>query len=122
MASPPPNPTPASFYPPALGRSNRPTPVSLARSLEPKDSAVQSSLQIEHAMFNLQGYSSPCQGKRKGLAEQKAFYAFLCPLFRKDWVVDTKRPFGGPEHVVHDLARWTHRAAIFHASLEGLCP
>ena len=48
----------------------------------------------------------------KGLGEQKAFHAFLRPLFRQDWVVYAKRPFGGPEHVLHYLARYTHRVAI----------
>jgi hypothetical protein len=33
-------------------------------------------------------------------------------LFREDWVVYAKRPFGGPEHVLHYLARYTHRVAI----------
>ena len=33
-------------------------------------------------------------------------------LFRQDWVVYAKRPFGGPEHVLHYLARYTHRVAI----------
>jgi hypothetical protein len=32
--------------------------------------------------------------------------------FRKDWVVYAKRPFGGPEHELHYLARYTHRVAI----------
>ena len=51
-------------------------------------------------------------GRMKMLAERKAFHAFLRPLFRKDWVVYAKRPFGGPEHVLHYLARYTHRVAI----------
>ena len=34
------------------------------------------------------------------------------PLFRHDWVVYAKRPFGGPEHVLQYLARYTHRVAI----------
>jgi Putative transposase len=51
-------------------------------------------------------------GSVKGLAERKAFLAFLRPLFRHDWVVYAKRPFGGPEHVLHYLARYTHRVAI----------
>src|SRR5215831_15084907 len=51
-------------------------------------------------------------GRMKMLAERKAFYAFLRPLFRKPWVVYAKRPFGGPEHVLHYLARYTHRVAI----------
>jgi hypothetical protein len=33
-------------------------------------------------------------------------------LFREDWVVYAKRPFGGPEHVLHYLARYTRRVAI----------
>ena len=51
-------------------------------------------------------------GSLKGLGEQKVFHAFLRPLFRQDWVVYAKRPFGGPEHVLHYLARYTHRVAI----------
>jgi hypothetical protein len=46
------------------------------------------------------------------LANEKAFHAFLRTLFREDWVVYAKRPFGGPEHVLHYLARYTHRVAI----------
>jgi hypothetical protein len=51
-------------------------------------------------------------GSVKHLAEKKAFHAFLRPLFRKDWVVYAKRPFGGPEYVLQYLARYTHRVAI----------
>src|SRR6202050_2647351 len=54
------------------------------------------------------------------LAEAKTFHSFLRPLFRKDWVVYAKRPFGGPEHVLHYLARYTHRVAISnHRLVEG---
>ncbi len=51
-------------------------------------------------------------GSLKRFAEQKAFHAFLRPLFGKDWVVYAKRPFGGPQHVLQYLARYTHRVAI----------
>jgi hypothetical protein len=34
------------------------------------------------------------------------------PLFRKDWVVYAKPPFGGPEYVLRYLGRYTHRVAI----------
>jgi len=51
-------------------------------------------------------------GSLQPLAQERAFYAFLRPLFRKDWVVYAKRPFGGPEHVLQYLARYTHRVAI----------
>jgi hypothetical protein len=46
------------------------------------------------------------------LAEEKAFRFFLRSLFRHDWVVYAKPPFGGPEHVLRYLARYTHRVAI----------
>ena len=51
-------------------------------------------------------------GSIQPLAKEKAFRSFLRPLFRQDWVVYAKRPFGGPEHVLHYLARYTHRVAI----------
>jgi predicted RNA-binding Zn-ribbon protein involved in translation (DUF1610 family) len=46
------------------------------------------------------------------LAEPKTFTAWLRPLYRQDWVVYLKRPFGGPQHVLHYLGRYTHRVAI----------
>jgi hypothetical protein len=46
------------------------------------------------------------------LKRQEAFQSFLRTLFRRDWVVYAKPPFGGPEHVLHYLARYTHRVAI----------
>ena len=51
-------------------------------------------------------------GKLQPLANPKAFRSFLRPLFRKDWIVYAKAPFGGPHHVLHYLARYTHRVAI----------
>ena len=46
------------------------------------------------------------------LANEKAFRSFLRPLFRQNWVVYSKPPFGGPHHVLGYLARYTHRVAI----------
>ena len=51
-------------------------------------------------------------GALKPLAQEKAFRSFLRSLFRQDWVVYAKPPFGGPQHVLHYLARYTHRVAI----------
>jgi Putative transposase/Transposase zinc-binding domain len=51
-------------------------------------------------------------GDLKLLAQPKIFAAWLRPLFRKDWVVYSKRPFGGPEQVLRYLGRYTHRVAI----------
>ena len=45
-------------------------------------------------------------------ADPQAFGAFLRTLFHDDWVVYAKPPFGGPEHVLEYLARYTHRVAI----------
>src|SRR5712664_1818211 len=46
------------------------------------------------------------------LAQPKIFAAWLRPLFRQDWVVYLKLPFGGPEYVLQSLGRYTHRVAI----------
>lgn len=51
-------------------------------------------------------------GELQPLANEKAFAAFLRTLFREEWVVYSKAPFGGPEHVLQYLARYTHRVAI----------
>ena len=51
-------------------------------------------------------------GDYKLLAQPKTLAAWLRPLFGKDWVVYAKPPFGGPEHVLRYLGRYTHRAAI----------
>jgi len=51
-------------------------------------------------------------GSCQGWENRKAFYAFLDTLKEHDWVVYAKKPFGGPEHVLHYLARYTHRVAI----------
>ena len=46
------------------------------------------------------------------LAQPKTFSSWLRPLFRKDWVIYSKRPFGGPQQVLRYLGRYTHRVAI----------
>ena len=51
-------------------------------------------------------------GNLTPLTQPKTFAAWLRLLFRKDWVVYSKPPFGGPEHVLHYLGRYTHRVAI----------
>ena len=51
-------------------------------------------------------------GTLQPLAQEPAFRSFLRSLFRQDWIVYAKPPFGGPQHVLHYLARYTHRVAI----------
>jgi len=54
------------------------------------------------------------------LAQPKIFAAWLRPLFRKDWVVYSKPPFGGPQYVLQYLGRYTHRVAISNHRLVSL--
>jgi Zn finger protein HypA/HybF involved in hydrogenase expression len=51
-------------------------------------------------------------GPLKALTQEKTFHAFLRTLHRNKWVVYSKPPFGGREHVLHYLARYTHRVVI----------
>jgi len=51
-------------------------------------------------------------GACSSLKNESQFAEFLRTLFRQDWVVYAKPPFGGAEHVLHYLARYTHRVAI----------
>jgi hypothetical protein len=54
------------------------------------------------------------------LAQPKFFAAWLRPLFRKNWVVYSKPPFGGPQYVLQYLGRYTHRVAISNHRLVWL--
>jgi len=59
-------------------------------------------------------------GTHAPLAERKAFAAYLAPLRRIEWVVYSKRPFGGPAAVLAYLSRYTHRVAISNSRLISL--
>src|SRR6266403_1835598 len=54
------------------------------------------------------------------LAESRNFAAWLRSLFRHDWVVYAKPPFGGPEHALRYLSGYTHRVAISNRRLVAL--
>ena len=54
------------------------------------------------------------------LAEPRAFAAWLRILFRHDWAVYSKRPFGRPEHALRYLGAYTHRDAISNGRLVAL--
>src|ERR1017187_2061385 len=54
------------------------------------------------------------------LQAPQAFAAMLRPLFRSDWVVYSKRPFGGAEHALRYLGVYTHRVAISNHRLVSL--
>jgi hypothetical protein len=59
-------------------------------------------------------------GKLTTLQSSKAFSAMLRSLFGTDWVVYSKRPFGGAEHALHYLGCYTHRIAISNHRLVSL--
>jgi len=63
-------------------------------------------------------------GQLTQLQQPGAFAALLRSLFRSDWVVYAKRPFGGAEHALRYLGGYTHRVAISNhrlIALQGGC-
>jgi hypothetical protein len=59
-------------------------------------------------------------GTLAALSRSHAFHSLLSALRNKEWVVYSKPPFGGPEHVLKYLARYTHRVAISNGRLLSL--
>lgn len=59
-------------------------------------------------------------GELQDLADPRAFTAFLAPIKKSAWVVYAKAPFGGPQHVLEYLGRYTHRVAISNRRLLSL--
>jgi len=51
-------------------------------------------------------------GDCEELSDSQAFASLVDELSAQDWVVYSKPPFGGAEHVLQYLARYTHRVAI----------
>jgi len=56
-------------------------------------------------------------GNHTDLEDHKAFERYLVPVMQTEWVVYTKKPFDGPEHVLRYLSRYTHRIAIANSRL-----
>jgi len=61
-----------------------------------------------------------CLGNTASLCHPRQFYSLLRLLRSQEWVVYAKPPFGGPEHVLKYLARYTHRVAIANGRLLDL--
>jgi len=59
-------------------------------------------------------------GKLQHRSDPKTFHAFISELYRHDWFVHCKRPFGGPEYVLRYLGRYTHGVAISNHRLVSL--
>jgi hypothetical protein len=56
-------------------------------------------------------------GALQPLQQPGAFDRFVSDLRMPNWVVEVRAPFGGPEHVLKYLARYTHRVAISNGRL-----
>ena len=56
-------------------------------------------------------------GELESLADAPTFARYLLPVRASEWVVYAKPPFGGPQHVLEYLGRYTHRVAISNARL-----
>jgi hypothetical protein len=54
------------------------------------------------------------------LEPQTAFQSFVDALYKKEWVVFAKRPFGDAAQVIKYLGRYTHRVAISNRRLLSL--
>ncbi len=59
-------------------------------------------------------------GELLPLQQLAAFDRFVRSLKKHPWVVEVRAPFGGPEHVLKYLARYTHRVAISNGRLSDL--
>lgn len=59
-------------------------------------------------------------GNAASLQAPVAFGKLLSSLYRKEWVVYAKEPFGGPEQVLGYLGRYTHRVAISNNRIQSL--
>jgi hypothetical protein len=59
-------------------------------------------------------------GRLQRLADPSGRAAWWQTLYARDWVVYSKRPFGGPAQVLKYLARYTHRVAISNSRLVEL--
>jgi hypothetical protein len=51
-------------------------------------------------------------GPLSHLTKAPAFHRYLAPLRKAEWVVYAKPPFGGAQHALQYLGRYTHRTAI----------
>jgi Putative transposase len=60
------------------------------------------------------------RGSVADLAEPAAFRRWLDGLYRQDWVVYAKRPFGRAKQVFRYLGRYSHRVAIANSRLLAL--
>jgi len=54
------------------------------------------------------------------LTEKHIFQSFIDKLYKKEWIVYCKPPFGSAEHVLEYLGRYSHRVAISNHRIVNL--
>jgi len=78
------------------------------------------SVKVLGRLFRGKFLHALCEARRRGelrgnaaaLTRPPDWKQLLDGLYRRDWVVYAKPPFGGPDHVFRYLGRYTHRVAI----------
>ncbi|MFT5156876.1 MAG: hypothetical protein ACI83I_001426 [Bacteroidia bacterium] len=74
-------------------------------------------------LFPVRAMSRMFRGKFCALLKTKLpdhYHKIQHGLYRQDWVVYAKKPFGGPKHVIEYLGRYTHKIAISNHRLTAL--
>lgn len=59
-------------------------------------------------------------GKTEIFAKPQQFRKLVDQLYKKGWVVYSKKPFAGPEQVLDYLGRYTHRVAISNYRIKSI--
>lgn len=85
-----------------------------------KDGKWQKQIRSNKYLFSVKALSKVFRAKyvqqlrENGITDQTLFDS----LFKQDWVVYAKRPFGGPKQVIEYLGRYTHKVAISNHRIE----
>jgi putative transposase/transposase-like zinc-binding protein len=60
-------------------------------------------------------------GRSTEYETEEGFKALIDRLYKKDWVVYSKKPFAGPGKVLDYFGRYTFRTAISNERIKGVC-
>ena len=60
-------------------------------------------------------------GKSTEYEAEEGFKALIDRLYKKDWIVYSKKPFAGPEKVLDYFGRYTFRTAISNERIKSIC-
>ncbi|MGH2563182.1 MAG: IS91 family transposase [Ginsengibacter sp.] len=75
-------------------------------------------------LFNVKAMSKVFRGKFIALLKERLPHEmnkqFINELYKNEWVVYAKRPFGGPESVIEYLGRYTHKIAISNHRIKNM--